>query len=90
VEVTGAPGLKTGAPCVLRAMPNGKQSDCIAEVACGTAILWPRAEPVQCTYDGARPTGVSAEGAGHSLTLDDATLTLKTKTVTATIALDAP
>jgi hypothetical protein len=87
VEVQGAPGVKSGASCVVRAMPIGKQKDCVAQVTCGGAVLWPTSTPVKCAYDGGRPSSISADGAA-SLAVDGSTLTLKNKNVAATIELE--
>jgi hypothetical protein len=87
-EVSGAGALKTGATCTLRAMPNGKGKDCSAEVACGATVLWPQSLATSCTYEGSRPLTVSSKADDASLAIDGSTLTLKTKTTSATIALD--
>jgi hypothetical protein len=90
-EVSGTLALKSGAPCRLRAMPNGKDRDCVAEVTCGTTVLWPQSAPVTCTYDGARPTSVaSVPGSTSTLALDGSALAVKTQTFDVTIALEEP
>jgi len=90
VDLSGVPALKSGAACVLRAMPNGKGNDCVAEIACGTTVLWPSTTPVKCTYEAGRPATVTADQGPAILALDGATLTVKNKAVSATIALDEP
>jgi hypothetical protein len=90
-EVSGVVPVKSGASCLLRAMPDGKGEDCIAEVTCGASVLWPQTAPVNCTYDGSRPNGVgTAGGEASSLLLEGTTLTLKTKALGATIVLEEP
>ncbi len=87
-EITGST-LKPGAACTLRAMPNGKREECVAEVACGTTILWPTSTPVKCTYEGSRPATVEAKEEGDlSLELHGSMLGIKTKATTATIELE--
>jgi hypothetical protein len=88
-HVSGTAPVKEGATCVLRAMANGKGTDCIAEVACATTIVWPASGAVSCTYDGARPVTVATED-GPGLILEDSTLTAKGKSFVVEIALDAP
>jgi hypothetical protein len=90
VEVSGTTAVKAGASCVLRAMPNGKGRDCVAEVACGPSVLWPSSAITKCTYENDRPVTVAAEGAKASLAVDGSKLTLKSPTLSATIALDEP
>ncbi|MBX3192178.1 MAG: hypothetical protein KF819_34635 [Labilithrix sp.] len=88
-KVAEARGLEAGAACTLRAMPTGRQQDCVAEIACGGRVVWPPSEPVTCTYDGARPASVTAEGAS-TLAIEGSKLTLKRGAVSATLALDEP
>lgn len=70
-EVSGIARVKVGASCLLRAMPTGRRSDCVAELACGTTILLPTSEESHCEYEGARPVKVTAEGGTVALTMTD-------------------
>ncbi len=93
-HVTGTSPVKEGAACVLRAMPTGKRKECSAEVACGTAIVWPTSAPVSCTYDDAsRPISVATregDDAVTSIALETSTLKVKSKAFGLEITLDEP
>jgi hypothetical protein len=89
-ELTGQAQVTTGTPCVLRALANGQQDHCVAEVVCRSAVLFPKSAPVKCTYEGSVPSTLSTDQAEPGLSLDDATLTVKAKGFTAVIALDPP
>lgn len=87
-ETSGAATVKVGTSCVLRAMPIGKGKDCVAEVACGTSILFPSTAKVTCTYAVDKTTDVTGDDDANALAIDGTSLTLKTKTLGATITLD--
>lgn len=89
-HVTGAAPVKEGASCVLRAMATGKRSECTAEVACGTSILWPSSAPVSCTYEASRPTSISTNEGPTGVSLDGSTLNVKGKGFEAEITLAEP
>ena len=87
-HVTGASPAKEGTSCTLRAMADGKRTECLAEVACGTTILWPSTTPVQCTYEESRPVTVTTEDGPTALSLEGSALTVKAKAFGAEITLD--
>lgn len=90
-EVSGAAPVKAGTECVLRAMPNGKQTTCVAEVRCGTTVLFPAGTPVECVYDGARPISVATTEGTLQLTMTAGLAEVKNtgpKVFSAALALD--
>lgn len=91
-EVTGAAPVKVDAKCVVRAMPTGKQGDCVAEVLCGQAVLFPASTSgVQCRYEGARVTLATRSGDPLELGMSDKTVEVKAtgpKAFTAVLGLD--
>lgn len=88
-HVGGTSPVKTGATCVLRAMAIGKGKDCVADVTCGSIIVWLPAAPVKCTYEAGKPVTVSADdGTTGNLAINDKTLTVKARTYDLSITLD--
>lgn len=89
VSVTGL-GVQKGASCILRAMPTGQEDRCVAEVRCGSKVVWPVTDAVVCRYDGALPTTVEgdvARGADNTLGLTDTTLSVRRGAASMTIEL---
>jgi len=69
-DVSGAAGVHSAASCVLRAMPTGYRTECVAEVRCGASVLFPASAGVVCTYGDVGVLGVASTGASPSLSLD--------------------
>ncbi len=93
VEATGNAPAKPGAPCTMRALPDGHHEACIAEVACGGRPIVKATDAVSCTYEDDRPISIAREADGLSVTVDgqEAKLTVPgDKGFTMKLALEAP
>jgi hypothetical protein len=81
-DVSGSAPVKSGAACLVRAMPAGHQDACVAQVTCGTTVLFPASAPVRCTFDslaGSRLTSVESPGGPLSLHVTEASAQVKSE-----------
>ena len=88
-STSGAAPVKECAACVLRAMATGQQAECVAEIRCGTTVLWPASEPVTCTYEGARPATIAGGTAPATIFFLTPALEVKAKAFSAELSVAA-